>query len=109
MEGGKYKQELPFSNSLCAVSGLPQLLHKAFLDILLNMDIKGTGIIQVTITCHYLQYFSFFSKTKFQQYFCMPHVSPQLPQDQGVKPQGSKIKNVKCFCHADTLQQITVQ
>lgn len=65
MEGGKYKQELPFSNSLCAVSGsagLPQLFHKAFLDILLNMDFKGTGIIQVTITCHYLQYFSFFPK-----------------------------------------------
>lgn len=49
----------------------------------------------------------FLSKTEFQQYFWMPHVSPPMTGDQGVTPHGSKTKNVRSICNADTLQRMT--
>jgi hypothetical protein len=61
------------------------------------------GIINFITRLHLVGYFYWFnmslfkvflflSKTEFQQYFWMPHVSPPITGDQGVEPHGSKIK-----------------
>jgi hypothetical protein len=77
----------------------------AFLDIIQ----QTAGIIQVTITWHYLKCFYFYPKLNSNSAFGCLHVSPPITGDQGVKPHGSKMKNMNSNCKADTLQQMAAQ